>query len=283
MKAAHFACLLLLPLLLNSCQNGPQVSVIINELRPGMLKGKTVGMEGMVITSANWPGKGIEAPVLCAAEKALRGGLKGAHVYIMDEEGMVIESAEMQPCKGTSLGKVRAADATKGAETRPGQPDYIFRIMLRSDSNTQTNRLGRDLDYTRFRNVNVVGGGGISLFGWGNFNSARRWYPPDSASSFYNGGYVWSRVATRTLKADYILSDSKTCKVIWRAEAVASNVHVNINNSVAGYQSPADLVSEIPLRPLWITMNKAAERTIKKSGTSSYQTVVFAGNHVIYP
>jgi hypothetical protein len=274
MRSAHFA-FLLLPLLLNSCQ-GPKVTVIINELRPGMLKGKTVGIEGMMITPANWPGKGIDAPILCAAEKGLRGGMKGVHIYIMTEEGMVNESAEMKPCEGTSLGNFRGIAAAGTSKTRANQPDYIFRIMLRSDSNSHSSNMGRDFDYMRLRNVGGIGGG-YNAFGWNGLSSR------GGVSAFGGGSYSWRELTRRTLKADYILSDSQTHKLIWRAEAVAYKVHVNVNNSVAGYRSPADLASEIKLQPLWIAMNTAAERTIKKSGTSSYQTMLLGRRCLIYP
>lgn len=277
MKSVPFLCLLLL----SSCQSGPRVNVIINELKPGMLKGRTVGMEGMMITAANWPGKGIDAPILNAAEKTLRSGLKGAQVYVMNEEGMVIHGADAKPGKGASAGARLGASA----KTPSKQPDYIFRIMLRSDSNSHRSSLGLDLDYMRLRNVNLVGGGTMSLMrnGTGFFSSSNSINPRRGVSPFSSGGYSWREITKRTLKADYILSDSQTCKILWRAEAIAVDQRVNVNNSVAGYRSPADLASEVPLRPLWIAMNTAAERAIKKSGTSSYQTVVLAGGHVIYP
>ncbi len=250
----HVVFVFLLPFLLLSGCEGPKVTVVVNRLKPGMLKGKTVGVEGLNITSAYWPGKFIEEPILDKAEKDLQHRLKDAHVCLLNEYGTIQENLE------------RGKDATALAKTLAKEPDYIFRIMLKADSLASRDVIGRDA-YSMRGGASARGGGimpglrspgyrsGGSLFG--------AWGTADFSS------YSWRKIAKRTLKADYILSDARTFKLIWRAEAVSTDVHVSVNNSVFGYRSPpyqssSDLELKLPLNPLWVSMNAAAVRTIKK-------------------
>ena len=213
MRSAHFVfwVLALLPLsLLTSCQ-GPKVTVVVNRLKPGMLKGKTVG---------------LDTPILSKAEKVLQRGLKGARVCLLNEVG--------------SGHEIAAKSALKA-------PDYIFRIMLRADSISHvpsqrtavvTSRL------TSFRDPGFYAFGG--------------WKGPNDFS------FPMREVTKRTLKADYILSDARTYKLIWRAEAVTSAKYVELAGSGTSYRTASVVEAEVPLEPLWVSMNTAAVRTIKK-------------------
>ena len=232
MRTAHFVCwvLPLLPLcLFTSCQ-GPQVTVVVNRLKSEKLKGKTVGVEGMVITAANWPGKDIDTPILYNAEKVLQRGLKGARVCLLSEAGRSHENA-----------------AQYSSQTLSKEPDYIFRIMLRADSVSHipsqrpTILTGR---LTSFRDPGFRAFGGWSR---------------SSDSSFSR-----REVTKRTLIADYILSDARTYKLIWRAEAVASGTYVELGGSGTTYRTADEVEAEVPLEPLWVSMNTAAVRTLRK-------------------
>ena len=259
MRSAHFAFLvlsLLPPGVLTGCQ-GTKVTVVVNRLKPGMLKGKTVGIEGMEITASQWPGRDIDGPILCEAEKALRPVLKGARVCLLSEAGVTYES--------TNTGKAQETTTAASSKIKLNQADYIFRIMLRADSLSSRDEIRRDAYYRRGGASSRGGGimpgllspgyrpGGYFLGEWG-------------AADF--SGYSWRKIAKRTLKADYILSDARTCKLIWKAEAVSTDVYVNVGNSVFGYRAPpyqssSDLESKLPLNPLWISMNAAAVRSIR--------------------
>ncbi len=231
--------ILLSPSLLTSCQ-GPKVTVVVNRLNPGMLKGKTIGVEGMLITASNWPGEDIDAPVLSKAEEALQHSLKGARVCLLSDAGMSHESLP--------TGK---ASATSSPVIRPEQADYIFRIMLRSDSNKQRINHWQPIGYSsRLRSVrdprwNAFGG-------WAGFNEA---------------GFD-RKVTTRTLKADYILSDAHTYKLVWRAEAVTSDKYVSFDTSIPR-DVTSDVETKVPLRPLWISMNATAVHAIKHPGSKA--------------
>jgi hypothetical protein len=232
MRSAHFIfwVLPLLPLsLLTSCQ-GPKVTVVVNRLKPGMLKGKTVGLEGMVITAANWPGQDIDTPILSKAEKVLQRGLKGARVCLLNEAGSVHESA-----------------AKSSSKTASKEPDYIFRIMLRADSvsHVPSQRM-------------AVGSGRLTSYRDPGFHAFGGW----SRSNDYS--FPLREVTKRTLKADYILSDARTYKLIWRAEAVTSAKYVELAGSGTSYRTASVVEAEVPLEPLWVSMNTAAVRTIRK-------------------
>ena len=180
----------------------------------------------MVITAANWPGQDIDTPILSKAEKVLQRGLKGARVCLLNEVG--------------SGHEIAAKSALKA-------PDYIFRIMLRADSISHvpsqrtavvTSRL------TSFRDPGFYAFGG--------------WKGPNDFS------FPMREVTKRTLKADYILSDARTYKLIWRAEAVTSAKYVELAGSGTSYRTASVVEAEVPLEPLWVSMNTAAVRTIKK-------------------
>ena len=227
MRTAHFVCwvLPLLPLcLFTSCQ-GPQVTVVVNRLKSEKLKGKTVGVEGMVITAANWPGKDIDTPILYNAEKVLQRGLKGARVCLLSEAGRSPENA-----------------AQYSSQTLSKEPDYIFRIMLRADSVSHRGSARSGGTATRDPGFRAFGG-------WSR----------SSDSSFSR-----REVTKRTLIADYILSDARTYKLIWRAEAVASGTYVELGGSGTTYRTADEVEAEVPLEPLWVSMNTAAVRTLRK-------------------
>ena len=231
MRSTHFVFWVLPFLalsLLSSCQ-GTKVTVVVNRLQPEMLKGKTVGVEGMVITAANWPGQDIDTPILFKAERVLQRGLKGARVCLLSEAGRSPESA-----------------AQSSSQTPSKEPDYIFRIMLRADSFSHFSSQGAGAGnrrWTSFRDP------GFRVFGgWSRSNYS----------------FPSREVTKRTLIADYILSDARTYKLIWRAEAVASATHVELAGSGASYRSPSEMEAEVPLEPLWVSMNTAAVRTIRK-------------------
>ncbi|WP_395748704.1 hypothetical protein [Prosthecobacter sp.] len=249
MRSACFF-VLVLSLFLASCQ-GPRVDVVVNELNPAMLKGKTVGIDGLVITSSNWPGKGIDAPVLSQMEKELQSGLRDSRVSILPEA--ISEDSGVE--------EYQAMVAKNAREARPGQPDYIFKILLRANSVADDVRLGRDLDFQRLRNVSGAGGT-YDVMGWNN--------PRRGASPFSGGYYTRREVTSRTLKADYVLTDSRTSKILWRAEATASASHVNLNNGATNYQTPAELAERIAFQPLWNSMNAAAVQRLKKSGGQGF-------------
>ncbi|WP_395739138.1 hypothetical protein [Prosthecobacter sp.] len=250
MRTSLFA--LLLPLLLGSCQ-GPRLKVVINNLQPGMLKGKTVGLDGLVITSSNWPGKGIDAPVLSQAEKVLQSDLKEARVSILPEA--ISEES--------GAAEYQRMVAGKPYEARPRDTDYIFKIMLRANSVSNAVNLGRDLDFLRLRNVSGASGT-YNALGWNNPN------PRSGVSPFRGGPFTRRELTTRTVRADYVLTDAHTHKILWRAQGTASAQRVNLNNTATNYQTPAELAERIALEPLWISMNTAAARSLKKSGASSH-------------
>ena len=145
--------------------------------------------------------------------------------------------------------------------------------MLRADSISSSDEIRRDLDYMHVAARSAgnyssaypspgyqFGGFRFGGFGLGGYNSGY--------SNYTLGGYLWRKTTKRTLKADYILSDARTCKLIWRAEAVAYDSNVISNNSVGGYLAPTyrsaeELESKVPLKPLWILMNAAAVRRIR--------------------
>lgn len=269
MRSAHSAFLLLVLLLCN-CQGPrlPKVKVVINHLQPGMLQGKTVGVEGMEITANQWPGKEIDAPILDEAERALRPVLKGARVCLTPVAARIRESRRDETGGSTPA-------AATSSKTRPQEPDYIFRIMLRADSISRSDEVRRDFDYMHVaqRSSGMTSssypspgyqyrGFGFGGFGLGGYNYGY------SGPFSVIGGYIWKQTTKRTLKADYILSDARTCKLIWRAEAVAYDSNVITNNSVVGfrpppYRSAEELESKVPLKPLWILMNAAAVRRIR--------------------
>jgi len=231
MKSAHFVfwvLSLLLPCVLTSCQ-GPEVTVVVNRLKPGMLKGKTVGVEGMVITAANWPGKDIDTPILYEAEKVLQHRLKNARVCLLSEAGPAKESA-----------------ATAFAKTSAKEPDYIFRIMLRADS----------VSHAPSQQTGVVTGR-LTSYRDPGFHAYGGWSRPNDFS------YPLREVTKRTLTADYILSDAHTYKLIWRAEAVTSGKYVELGSSGTSYRNASVVEAEVPLEPLFVSMNAAAARTIR--------------------
>lgn len=229
------ACFLfsLLSLLLSSCE-GPRVTVVVDRLKPGMLQGKTVGIEGMLITASNWPGEDIDAPVLSKAEEALQHRLKGARVCFLSEAGIGPESPPAGKASDASFSKIR-----------PDQADYIFRIMLRSDSNKQIINRWYGIGYsTRIRSWRSSG--------WNGFGG----------SAGFTGANYARKVTKRTLKADYILSDAHTYKLVWRAEAVSSDIYVSFDTSVPP-DVASDVEAKVPLRPLWISMNSTAMHALK--------------------
>ena len=231
MRIAHFLCwvLPLLPFcLLTGCQ-GPEVTVVVNRLKPEMLTGKTVGVEGMVITAAAWPGQDIETPILYKAEKVLERGLKGARVCLVSEAGHGHEGA-----------------AKSSSQTPSKEPDYIFRIMLRADFFTHLYSQGTGLSTGRLTSFRDPG-----FRAFGGWSRSTNDFPP-------------REVTKRTLMADYILSDARTYKLIWRAEAVASATHVELTGRGTSYRSPSEMEAEVLLEPLWVSMNTAAVRTIRK-------------------
>lgn len=177
----------------------------------------------MVITTACWPGKFIEEPILGEAEKSVQHHLKGARVCLLNEKGTIQESPE------------REKVATAMVKTPVKEPDYIFRILLRADS----------IDHSLVKQ---------SMVGTGRVSSVRGG----------GGGPMWPierwRVINkRVLKADYSLSDSRTHQLIWRAQAESSKLFFD-----ADYHNFSEVEAEVPLNPLWVSMNAAAVRTIKK-------------------
>jgi len=220
----HVVCVFLLPsLLLTSCQS-PKVTVVVNRLQPGMLKDKTVGVEGLNITSAYWPGKFIEEPILDQTEKALQHRLKDAHFCLLNEDGTIHEGLEWE----------NVAPAI--AKTPVKEPDYIFRILLRADS----------IDHSVVKQSLVGTGRLYSTRGGGGGSSG---WPMER----------WRVINKRVLTADYILSDSRTHQLIWRARAESSKLFFDAN-----YRSMSEVEAEVPLNPLWVSMNSAVVRTIKK-------------------
>ena len=242
MKSAHFVfwvLSLLLSCVLTSCQE-PEVKVVVNQLKPEMLNGKTVGVEGMVITTAYWPGKFIEEPVLDKTGKVLQHRLKGTHVCLLNEHGSIQECLERARLESVVVGKGRDVAVAALAKHQAKDPDYIFRIMLRADSRDQT-----------FVKQSLVGNGRLSTgrrAGWLGSNGSPMW-PVNGAMREIN---------KRTLKADYTLSDSRTHQLVWKAAAVASKTVDRY------YPSMAALEAHAPLRPLLDSMNAAAVQAIKK-------------------
>ena len=219
----HVVFVFLLPsLLLSSCQS-PKVTVVVNRLQPGMLKDKTVGVEGLNITSACWPGKFLDEPILDQTEKALQHRLKDVRFCLLNENGTIQEGLEKGNVERTPV----------------KEPDYVFRILLRADSIDHTvvkqSLVGTGRLYSR--RVGGMGYGGSS--GW----------PIER----------WRVINKRVLKADYVLSDNRTHQLIWRAQAESSKLFFDAN-----YRSMSSVEAEVPLNPLWVSMNAAAVNTIKK-------------------
>lgn len=220
----------LLSLVLSSCQ-GPKVKVVFNQLKPGQLEGKTVGVEGMVITAACWPGRYLDAPVLFAAEKGLRSRLKGARFHVINEAGAVMqESGSVQP--DSKL------------------PDYVFKIMLREDSVTHgVSQWSGGVNTKRMTNRRDPG---FNAFGgWRGFTG--------------DFNFPFREVTRRTLKAEYTLSDNQTCKIIWRAEVETSDTYVELDGSGSTYRKAGTVEREVPLQPLFVAMNSAAVKTLRQS------------------
>ncbi|MBB5033601.1 hypothetical protein [Prosthecobacter vanneervenii] len=220
----------LLSLVLSSCQ-GPKVKIVFNQLKPGQLEGKTVGVEGMVITAACWPGRYLDGPVLFAAEKGLQHRLKGARFCVIDEAGAVMQEA---------------------GPSRPGsdQLDYVFKIMLREDSVTHgVSRWSGGINSKRMTNRRDPG---FNAFGgWRGFTG--------------DYSFPYREVTKRTLKAEYTLSDHQTCKIIWRAEVESSDTYVELEGSGSTYRNARTVEREVPLQPLLVALNTAAVKAIRKS------------------
>jgi hypothetical protein len=265
MKYAH-AALLLVALMFSSCQ-GPKVQVVLDQLKPGMLKGKTVGVEGMMITADSWPGTFIDTPILFEAEKVLKHRLKGVQVCLIDEAGVMHEDEAQQQAGGQ-----RHEMAAGGSSARAKQPDYVFKIMLTTDSVTSKSSSWGSGGVQTGRMIDRRSPGFNAFGGWAGFNDYNQ------GAGYYRGGMPYNMVGrsgsfayavrehtTRVLKADYTLSDYRTCKILWKAEAVASRLYVSLDAYVPSYITWDAAESKVPLKPLWISMNTAAVRTIKKS------------------
>ncbi|WP_395744123.1 hypothetical protein [Prosthecobacter sp.] len=214
-------------LLLSSCQS-PKVTVVVNRLKPEMLKGRTVGVEGMNITTACWPGKFIEEPILNQAGQVLQHQLKGAHVYVLNENGALLESVEKEP---------PARPQISLGQTPAKEPDYIFQIMLRANS----------VSHTLVKQ---------SLVGTGRLWDSRT--RSGSSSTMYPRIGAMRAIDQRVLKAEYLLSDSRTHQLLWKAEAESSKLfHCD-------YRNRAAVEAEAPFKPLWIAMNAAAVKSLRK-------------------
>lgn len=264
MKYAH-AALLVISLMFSSCQ-GPKVQVVLDQLKPGMLKGKTVGVEGMMITADSWPGTFIDTPILFEAEKVLKHRLKGVQVCLIDEAGVMHQDEASQ-----QAGRQRHEAAAGGSSAGARQPDYVFKIMLTTDSVTSKSSSWGSRGVQTGRMTDRRNPGFNAFGGWTGFNDYNQGTASYGGARFYSMAsrsglaYAVREHTTRVLKADYTLSDYRTCKILWKAEAVASRMYVSLDPYVPTYITSAEAESKVPLKPLWISMNTAAVRTIKKS------------------
>ena len=262
MRRAHSA-LFFLALLLGSCQ-GPRVTVLVNELKPGMLRGRTVGIGGMVATFAAWPGKSIDPAILTAAEQALQRSLKSSRVYVMPADWIVHSSA---PCKyDGNMTSSAALDATvtRFSKAHAKLADYFFMIFLRTDAIDHINKSGKDTDY------NYVVGRASSSYSRGGSYGNGSWGSRDS----------WRGHTQHTLKADYLLFDTRTNQIVWRAKTVFCDDDMSINETSIGFRTPTKWAQWLPATPtaqLWMPMNAFTARTLRKSGASSHQARMIGG------
>jgi hypothetical protein len=243
------ATLFLLSHLLSSCQ-GPRVTVLVNELKPGMLRGRTVGIGGMVATFAEWPGKRIEPPILPQAETALQRSLKGSRVYVLPADLTTYASAAA-PYDG-NMSSSAALDATvmRFAKAHADLADYFFMMFLRTDSVSHIKKGGEGTDYM------VLG--------------------ERTRGSLWGSRYAWRGLTEHELKVDYLVYDSRTNRIVWRAKAVFSDEDVSINNSGTPPKR-AEWMPATPTERLWVPMNQFTARTLRKSGAASHQGRMIGG------
>lgn len=246
MRHGHSA-LLLLSLLLCGCQ-GPRVTVRVNELKPGMLKGRTVGVGGMVATFAAWPGKPVEPNVLSQAEQALQRSLKSSRVFALPADAMVHAAVRSRYYGEVKTGAALDADVARYAKTHAGQADYFFVFMLRKDSVDHIIKSGAETEYNSLSaRTNEAG-----VSPYSRAPLARR--------------YSWRGLTQHTLKADYLLYESRTNRIVWRARTVHADEDMSINETTVGYRTPTKWAPWMPTSTtdrLWMPMNAATARTLR--------------------
>jgi len=127
------------------------------------------------------------------------------------------------------------------------QPDYIFKIMLREDSTIH------GLNHWR---------GGVITHRMRNYRAPA--FPAFGGWNGFTGDFSYPNreVTKRTLRAEYTLSDIKTCQIIWRAEAVSSDTYVELGGTGTTYRNTETVEREVPLYPLFAVMNSAALKAI---------------------
>lgn len=243
----------LLSLLLSSCQ-GPRVTVLVNDLKPGMLQGRTVGVGGMVATFAAWPGRPIPPEILAQAEQALQRRLKGTRVQALPADALA--QATRAVAYDGRMQTSAALDATvaRFSKAHADLADYFFMVFLRTDFTDHIKS-----DGTEFGTSYLMPSG----------RPGSRW--------------TWRGITRHTLKADYLLYDSRTSQVVWRAKAVCADEDVSINDSHVGHHKAAsrpDWVPATPTEQLWSQMNAFTASTLRKPGTSSHQARVIRGWHL---
>ncbi len=239
MRHVHSA-LCILSLLLSSCQ-GPKVTVLVNEVKPGMLKGRTVGVGGMVATFAAWPGRPIKPAILTQAEQALQRSLKSSRVYVLPADLTAHASAAAPYDGNMSTSAALDAAVMRFAKAHAGLADYFFMMFLRTDSVSYVKNGGWDTGYARVR-------------GKDSFN------PRYSLES-------WRGLTQHELKVDYLLYDTRTNRVVWRAKTDYADEDVSINRVSVGFRNPTKYAEWMPASPterLWVPMNAATARTLRK-------------------
>jgi len=240
---------LFLSLLLSSCQ-GPRVTVLVNEVKPGMLRGRTVGVGGMVATFAAWPGRRIEPTMLMQAERALQRSLKSSRVHVLSADLTACASAAA-PYDG-NMNRSTALDATvtRFAKVHGDLADYFFMIFLRKDSISHIKKGGEGTDY-------MVLGERVK-------------------GSLWSSRYAWRGLTQHELKVDYVMCDSRTNQIVWRARTTFSDEDVSINNTGTPPKR-AEWIPATPTEQLWAPMNAFTARMLRKSGVGTHQGRMIGG------
>ena len=224
--------------------------MLVNELKPGMLRGRTVGVGGMVATFAAWPGRRIEPTMLMQAEQALQRSLKSSRVYVLPTDLTACASATA-PYDGNMV-RSAALDAAvmRFAKAHADRADYLFMMFLRSDSISHIKKGGEGTDY-------MVLGERVRGNLWGS-------------------RYAWRGLTQHELKVDYLMYDSRTNQIVWRAKTTFSDEDVSMNNRGTPPKR-AEWVPATPTEELWAPMNAFTARTLRKSGAGTHHGRMIGG------
>jgi hypothetical protein len=164
---------------MSSCTAGPRVSVSVNDLQPGVLKGKRIAVGGMRGVAPKWPEQEVKTRVLCSAQRSLQHCLPGTQVLSMPE-------AFAQPHKSRR--------GATGSSSSFVQPDYLFWISLEKDIFEYHDSIGYDRgSWLRGARRNY----GDNGFSWRE-NALQQVRTVCSLSDSRSGKIVWQAEVTAT-------------------------------------------------------------------------------------